>query len=166
MNRTRKTIASAAIVGGVLSGGAAGLLAFGSSANAADTTSTATATAATSAADTSTAATPAASSTATPAKPAGPHQANGITETLLTGDDLAKATAAANTALPGATVVRAETDADGDVYEVHVTKADGTQATVKLNADFSVKTVESGGPGGGGHGAKSAAAAVPSTVTG
>ena len=163
MNRTRKAIASAAIVGGVLSGGAAGLLAFGSgSANAADTTSTATA-----AADTSTAST-AAGSTATAAKPAGPHQANGITETLLTGDDLAKATAAANTASPGATIVRAETDADGDVYEVHITQADGTQATVKLNADFSVKTVETGGAGGGGggHGAKAAPAAASSTVSG
>ncbi len=68
-----------------------------------------------------------------------------MTETPLTGDDLAKATAAAATAEPGSTVVRAETDADGDSYEVHITKADGTKATVKLNADFTVKTVEADG---------------------
>ena len=88
--------------------------------------------------------------------PSGPHQANGITETPLTGDELAKATAAAATAEPGSTVVRAETDADGDSFEVHITKADGTRATVKLNSDFSVKTVEAdqGGPGAGGKGGR------------
>jgi uncharacterized membrane protein YkoI len=85
--------------------------------------------------------------------PSGPHQANGKTETPLTGDELAKATAAAATAAPGSTVDRAETDADGDAFEVHVKNADGTQSTVKLNADFSVKTVEAGHAGGpGGHG--------------
>lgn len=84
----------------------------------------------------------------------GPHQANGITETPLTGDELAKATAAANTAAPGATIARAETDAEDDAFEVHITKADGTCATVKLNADFSVKTVEADQAGGKaeGHG--------------
>ena len=72
----------------------------------------------------------------------GPHQANGITETPLTGSDLAKATAAANAAVPGATIDRVETDADGDTYEVHVTKSDGSHATVKLDANFVVtKTV-------------------------
>lgn len=85
-------------------------------------------------------------------RPSGPHQANGKTETPLTGDDLAKATAAAATAAPGSTVDRAETDADGDAFEVHVKNADGTQSTVKLNADFSVKTVEAGHQGGRGHG--------------
>ena len=165
MNRTRKTIASAALLGTIAAGGAAGLLSSGSTANAATDTSVtdssvvaaaSTATAAT-AATPATPATPAATGTAA-APPdgtkadgtkadgtkAGPHQANGITETLLTGDDLAKATAAASTAAPGSTVVRAETDADGDVFEVHITQADGSKATVKLNADFSVKTVEVG----------------------
>ncbi len=99
-------------------------------------------------------------------QPSGPHQANGKTETPLTGDELAKATAAAATAAPGSTVVRAETDADGDAFEVHVKNADGTQSTVKLNADFSVKTVEAGHQGGhgkGGHGQKDAPA--PAAVT-
>jgi uncharacterized membrane protein YkoI len=100
-------------------------------------------------------------------RPSGPHQANGKTETPLTGDELAKATAAAATAAPGSTVDRAETDADGDAFEVHVKNADGTQSTVKLNADFSVKTVEAGHQGGGhgkgGHGQKDAPA--PATAT-
>lgn len=43
----------------------------------------------------------------------GGHQANGKTEAILTGDDRAKATAAAEAAVPGATAQRAETDAEG-----------------------------------------------------
>ena len=68
----------------------------------------------------------------------GPHQANGITETPLTGDDLAKATAAALAAVPDATVERAETDAEGAAYEVHMTKSDGSEVTVKLDSSFAV----------------------------
>lgn len=40
----------------------------------------------------------------------------------------------------------------GSPYEAHVTKSDGTQATVKVDADFKVTATESGfggGPGGG-----------------
>jgi uncharacterized membrane protein YkoI len=95
----------------------------------------------------------------------GPHQANGKTETPLTGDELAKATAAAATAAPGSTVDRAETDADGDAFEVHVKNADGTQSTVKLNADFSVKTVEAGHQGGHGKGGGQKDAAAAATAT-
>ncbi|MFC6160228.1 PepSY domain-containing protein [Kribbella jiaozuonensis] len=73
-------------------------------------------------------------------------------ETALTGDNLAKATAAAKAAVPGATVDRAETDADGAKYEVHMTKTDGSHVTVKLDASFKVTGTETGGPGGGGHG--------------
>jgi uncharacterized membrane protein YkoI len=68
----------------------------------------------------------------------GPHEANGVTETALTGDDAAKATAAAQAAVPGATVDRVETDADGATYEAHMTKADGSEVTVKLDANFAV----------------------------
>jgi uncharacterized membrane protein YkoI len=68
----------------------------------------------------------------------GPHQANGATETPLTGDDATKATAAAQAAVPGATVERDETDADGAAYEVHMTKSDGTEVTVKLDSNFAV----------------------------
>jgi len=68
----------------------------------------------------------------------GGHQANGTTETLLTGDDASKATAAASAAVPGATAQRAETDAEGAAYEVHMTKADGSIVTVKLDSSFNV----------------------------
>ena len=62
----------------------------------------------------------------------------------MTGDDLTKATAAAQAAVPGATIDRAETDAEGAAYEVHITKADGSEATVKLDASFNVTSVEDG----------------------
>jgi uncharacterized membrane protein YkoI len=68
----------------------------------------------------------------------GGHLANGKTETVLTGDDAAKATAAAEAAVPGATAQRAETDAEGAAYEVHMTKADGSVVTVKLDSNFNV----------------------------
>jgi hypothetical protein len=47
-------------------------------------------------------------------------------------------------AVPGATVDRVETDADGAAYEAHVTKSDGTKATVKFDQDFNVTGVEDG----------------------
>jgi uncharacterized membrane protein YkoI len=65
-------------------------------------------------------------------------------EKQLTGTDAEKARAAALAAVPGATVFRVETDADGAVYEAHLTKSDGTTATVKLNADFSVAGIQAG----------------------
>ena len=75
-------------------------------------------------------------------------------ETLLTGDALVKVTAVAKDALPGATIVRVETDADGNAkYEAHVTKSDGTLATVYVDDSFKLVSVETGGPvGPGGHG--------------
>ncbi len=63
---------------------------------------------------------------------------------MLTGDDLTKATAAAETAVPGATAERAETDAEGASYEVHMTKADGSVVTVKLDASFNVTSTIDG----------------------
>ena len=80
--------------------------------------------------------------------------ANGSTETLLTGETASKATAAALAAVPGGTVQRVETDAEGDVYEAHMLKADGTPVTVKMDADFKVTKTENGGPGGAGHGGR------------
>jgi hypothetical protein len=76
--------------------------------------------------------------------PAGPHVANGITETLLTGTDAEKATAAATKAVPGATIDRVETDAEGARYEAHMTKSDGSRVTVKMDASFNVSGVEDG----------------------
>ena len=46
--------------------------------------------------------------------------------------------------MPGATIERAETDAEGAAFEVHVTKADGSEATVKLDASFNVTSTETG----------------------
>jgi hypothetical protein len=65
-------------------------------------------------------------------------------ETVLTGDTAAKVKAAAEAKVPGATVVRVETDADGRAkYEAHMTKADGTPVTVYVNEQFGVVSVES-----------------------
>jgi hypothetical protein len=74
----------------------------------------------------------------------GGHTANGITEKLLTGDTATKVRAAATAAVPGATIDRVETDAEGSPYEAHMTKSDGSQVTVKVDASFKVTSVESG----------------------
>ena len=71
-------------------------------------------------------------------------------ETLLTGTDAEKARAAALKAVPGATIDRVETDADGAVYEAHLTKPDGTKATVKFDKDFNVTGIEAGMGNGAG----------------
>jgi hypothetical protein len=69
-------------------------------------------------------------------------------ETPLTGDALAKVTQLAKAKVPGGTIVRVETDADGHAaYEAHMVKADGTPATVYVNKQFAVVSVESGMPG-------------------
>jgi uncharacterized membrane protein YkoI len=52
--------------------------------------------------------------------------------------------AAALAKVPGSTVVRVETDADGATYEAHITNPDGTEATVKLDKNFQVTGVETG----------------------
>ena len=75
-------------------------------------------------------------------------------ETPLTGADAEKATAAAEAAVEGGTVLRVETDSDG-VYEAHVRKSDGTEVVVKMDKDFTVTGVEEftghGEHGGPGH---------------
>ncbi len=92
--------------------------------------------------------------TTTPSAPSA-HQPWGgqrSDETPLTGDALTKVTAAAEAKVSGGTVVRVETDADGNAkYEAHMTKADGTPVTVYGDEDFNVVSVESGGPGGMPH---------------
>jgi hypothetical protein len=95
---------------------------------------------------------------ATPPADAGPMDPaslpNGPGETLLTGDTLAKVTAAAQAAQPGATIVRAETDSNGHAYEVHMKLADGSFTTLYFNSSFAADgtaTGFGGGPGGPGH---------------
>ncbi len=73
---------------------------------------------------------------------------NGTKEELLTGDQASKAQSAALAAVPGGTVQRVETDAEGDAYEAHMLKADGTPTTVKFDSNFQVTTTEDGPQGG------------------
>ncbi len=65
-------------------------------------------------------------------------------ETLLTGDALANVTKAATAKVPGGTIVRVETDADGNAaYEAHMTAADGSRTTVYVDKSFNVVSVDS-----------------------
>lgn len=76
---------------------------------------------------------------------------NGPGETLLTGTTADNVKAAALAAVPGGTIIRVETDSAGSAYEAHMTKADGTQVTVKIDTNFKVTATEQGfggGPGG------------------
>ena len=54
-------------------------------------------------------------------------------------------TAAAEAKISGGTVIRVETDADGNAaYEVHMVRSDGSHVTVYVNKSFDVVSVESG----------------------
>jgi hypothetical protein len=125
-----------------------GGLVAGSSLGAAGIATAATSPTTTPASGSATSPTPAAGSQATP--PAGSTgdpatMSHGPNETLLTGNDLQSATAAATAAVPGATIIRAETNSSGaSPYEVHMKKTDGTDVTVELNSSFGVITTISG----------------------
>jgi len=68
-------------------------------------------------------------------------------ETPLTGDTAAKVRELALAKVPGGTIVRVETDADGHApYEAHLVKADGTPATVYVSKQLEVGSVQSGMP--------------------
>ena len=75
---------------------------------------------------------------------------HGPGETLLTGDTASQVEAAALEAVPGATVIRVETDANGDAYEAHLQKQDGTYVTVKLDKGLNVTSTQDGFGAGGG----------------
>jgi hypothetical protein len=96
----------------------------------------------------------AAGTASTKAPPQGTDPAklrHGPGETLLTGSTASKVRAAALKAVPGATVIRVETDSGGAAYEAHLQKSDGSFVTVKLDKQFAVTAVQdgfgSGGPG-------------------
>ena len=141
MNRTRKAVVGGAVAASTLLGGGVGAALMNGTANAQTSTSTT-----------------AAPSTAAPAQQAPPngqppanfdpskggHVANGITEALLTGDTAEKVKAAALAAVPGGTIQRVENDAEGSPYEAHMTKADGTEVTVKVDSNFKVTSTEDG----------------------
>ncbi|HET7368548.1 MAG TPA: hypothetical protein VFI83_09305 [Gaiella sp.] len=87
----------------------------------------------------------------TPAPPGHPCPAGGgppwggqrSDETVLPGDTASKVEAAAKSKVPGGTVVRVETDADGHAnYEAHMTDADGAPVTVYVDDRFDVVSVE------------------------
>jgi hypothetical protein len=66
----------------------------------------------------------------------------------LSGKTKSKVEAAAIARFPGATIVRTETDADGGAaYEVQVVRADGTPATIYVDKQFDVVSVQTGMPG-------------------
>lgn len=122
MSMTRKWYGAVGLLAaGALSGG---ILAGSLSANAATSTSPSTA-----------------PSVAQGAPRAGGGHAG---ETVVTGANAATLKAAALKAVPGATVDRAETDSGDAAYEVHMTKSDGSQVTVKFDKALKVTGVEAG----------------------
>lgn len=133
---------------GIMTVAAVAALALGGSAMASAASSDTTA----AAAATTTAAAPAAAGTDIRGD-GGPRGGQRAGETLVTGSLKTKLTAAAKAKVPGATIDRVETDADGAAYEAHVTKSDGTQATVLFSKDGAVSSVETGMGGGGAPGA-------------
>lgn len=99
-------------------------------------------------ADTGSSGTPSASSTSSAAAPRA-HDHGGSSpvrgdEKSLSADLAAKIKAAALKAVPGGTVYRVETDAGDAAYEAHMTKSDGSDATVKFDKNLKVTGVESG----------------------
>jgi len=138
MHPVKKAALAGALVASTLAGGAVGAALISGSANAADTPSSTAPAANGSNTNPSNGSPPAFDPTK------GGHTANGITEQLLTGETADKARAAALAAVPGGTIQRVETDAEGAKYEAHMTKSDGTEVTVKMDADFKVTGVETG----------------------
>ena len=64
-----------------------------------------------------------------------------------TGDTATKVRELALAKVPGGTIVRVETDADGNAaYEAHMTKSDGTPVTVYVNKQFEVVGEQTGMP--------------------
>ena len=144
MNSIRKAAAGAAIVASAVAGGAIGASLLG------------TAGAQTSGGSSTTAPVQAPNGGA-PGGQFDPTQGghvgqNGTKEVLLTGDTADKVRAAAQAAVPGGTIERVETDAEGSPYEAHMTKSDGTHVTVKVDNNYKVTNIENDGAGfGPGH---------------
>jgi hypothetical protein len=139
MHKQRRSFMRLAAAGAIVLGLAAGSYGVASAASGSGSSSSTGLSAST------TTQAPTASSAPSAQQPWGAQRSD---ETLLTGDTASKVTAAAVAKLPGATVVRVETDADGNApYEVHMVKADGTLATVYVDKQFGVVSVQTGMPG-------------------
>jgi len=77
-------------------------------------------------------------------QPWGPQRSD---ETTLTGDTAAKVRELALAKVPGGTIVRVETDADGNAaYEAHMVRSDGSPVTVYVSKQLEVVSVQSGMP--------------------
>ena len=149
-NQTRSRLMKPLAVGAMVLGLTAG--SYGVAAAASDASSSQSATDTAAAASTTTPSTttqsqddssrPAAPPGATDENPWGNQRSD---ETLLTGDTATKVTEAALAeAGDDATVVRVETDADGNAsYEAHIVKADGTPVTVYVDESFNVVSTDS-----------------------
>ena len=137
MKTPRKSVLAASVLGAIAAGGLFGATVLTPAVSSAATTSSTAATSSTAQAGGT-----AATAAHDPSK--GGHTANGITEALLTGDTATKVKAAATAAVPGGTIQRVENDAEGSTYEAHMTKADGSHVTVKIDAAFKVTNVEAG----------------------
>jgi hypothetical protein len=85
---------------------------------------------------------------ATTARPDPASMSHGPGETLLTDGTLNQVKQAALDKVPGASVIRVETDSQGSPYEAHLRKADGTEVTVKVDKQFQVTAVQNGFGGG------------------
>jgi hypothetical protein len=125
MDRERTGVPKALVAVAVAVGVAAGSYGIASAANGSDSSSS--------------------SASSVAAAPSAPDPQNPWgRETLLTGDTASKVEAAARAKVPNGTIVRVETDADGNAaYEAHMTKADGTPVTVYVNEQFEVVSVQS-----------------------
>jgi hypothetical protein len=131
MDKQRVAIAAAVVLGAA--GGSYGVASAASGSGSSSTTAT-----------TTTPSTPSAPSAPSAQRPWGGQRAD---ETPLTGDALTKVTDIAKAKVPGGTIIRVETDADGNAtYEAHMTKADGTPVTVYVDKDFNFVSVDTGMP--------------------
>jgi hypothetical protein len=134
-----------ALVGAGLAAGAIGATAIGASAQS-GTAPTAT-----------TQPAPAAAPIGPAGRPANAHGAapQRSDEKAVSAAVSARLKAAALKAVPGGTVYRVETDAGDGAFEAHMTKADGTEVTVKFDKAYKVIGVEAGmgkgDPGGPRH---------------
>ena len=135
--RRRHLAPKIALLGAGIAAGVIGATAVGASAQTSSTT----------AGSGSTSSTAASTATGTPAQPGTGHGGAAPVrsdEKAVSSSITATLKAAALKAVPGGTVYRVETEAGDGTYEAHMTKADGSRVTVKLDASFNVTGIEDG----------------------
>jgi hypothetical protein len=133
-----------AAVAGIVLGLAAGSYGIASAASGSSSAASTAATTTTSGLSSSPGTTQPGPATQTAPSASNPWGGQRSDETLLTGDAKAEVQSAALAKVPGGTIVRIETDADGHAaYEAHMTKQDGTPVTVYVDQQFNVVSVES-----------------------